>query len=220
MDYRLENRKFNIYKMNEIDHFNGGTLYNYKNCVVKIYDKDFEDKHDVNTYRSLSKIKSLRVYMPMKLVFANNKFCGYSLKRLDKTGNYSRIISTPKDYLLDSLFYLEEEVKYISDKGVVFNDLDYDDVYYNGDFTICNPDKYMLLNSKSDFIYDTNLLELNSILGKLITQELNAENITKKNIINFNNILRDKDIYQSNCEYLDELLTDHKDIRSYVKTLK
>ena len=33
-------------------------------------------------------------------------------------------------------------------------------------------------------------------------------------------ILRDKDIYVSNCDYLDDLLSDSQDIKSYVKTLK
>ena len=78
----------------------------------------------------------------------------------------------------------------------------------------------MVLSNQSDTIYDTNLLELNSLLSKLITKELNSENVTKKNIVNFNNIFRDKDIYVSNCDYLDDLLSDSQDIKSYVKTLK
>ena len=220
MDYRLENKKININRMNPVDTFNGGNIYNFKNTTLKIYDKDFEEVRSEKTIRYLSKIKSLQIYMPVKLIYNNNKFCGYSVKNIPRNGSYHKIISTPKDYLLDSLFNLEEEIKYISNKRVLFSDLDYDDIYYNGEFSICNPDKYMVLSNQSDTIYDTNLLELNSLLSKLITKELNSENVTKKNIVNFNNIFRDKDIYVSNCDYLDDLLSDSQDIKSYVKTLK
>ncbi len=220
MDYRLEKRKINLDKMNPIDTFNGGNIYSYRNNLIKIYDKDFDDSHSEKTIRYLSKIKSLQIFMPSKLIFANNKFCGYTLRSIPKNGSYHKIITTPKDYLLDSLFNLEEEIKYISDKKVLFSDLDYKDIKYNGEFFICNPDKYVVLNNNSDSIYDTNILELNSILCKLITKELNSENMTKKNIVNFNNIFKDKDIYVSNCDYLDDLLSNDEDIRSYVKKLK
>lgn len=220
MEYRIENKKLNLDRMVPTSTFNGGNIYNYRNGLIRIYDKNFEEAHSENTIRYLSKIKSLQIFMPSKLVYGNNKFCGYSIKSVPKNGSFHKIITTPKDYLLDSLFNLEEEIKYISDKRVVFNDLDYDDISYNGEFSICNPDKYMVLKSKSDSIYDTNILELNLLLSKMISKELNSENIVKRKINTFNNLFKDKDIYISNCDYLDDLLSDSKDVKSFVKKLK
>ncbi len=220
VDYRLEKKKINLDKMVPVTSFNGGDVYNYRNGLIRIYDKNFEEAHSEKTIRYLSKIKSLQIFMPSKLVYANNKFCGYTIKSAPKNGSFHRIITTPKDYLLDSLFNLEEEIKYISEKRVVFNDLDYDDISYNGEFFVLNPDKYMVLNNGSDSIYDTNILELNLLLSKLMSKELNSENIVKRKILDFNNIFKDKDIYVSNCDYLDDLLSDSKDIKSFVKKLK
>ena len=219
MNYRLENKRINIDKMNPTGSFGNGTLYNFKNNTLRIYDKNFDDIPNEKTIRYLSKIKSLHVYMPNRLLYVNNKFCGYTIKNINKKGPFSKIITTPKEHLLDSLFSLEEEIKYISDKRVLLSDLDYDDIYYNGEFYINNPDKYVVLNTKSDSIYDTNILEVNSLLSKLITQELNNEKVYKKNINNFNNLLKDKDIYTTNCDYMDELLSKDDNVKSLVKKL-
>ena len=157
--------------------------------------------------------------MPNKLLYSNDNFCGYTIRSVNKNGRYNKIISTPRDQILDSIFSVEEEIKYISDKRVLLHDLDLEDVIYNGELFIINPDKYLVLNSNSDLIYDTNILELNSLLSRLISKELNSENVIKKNIVRFNNILKDKDIYTSNCDYLDDLLSKEDNIKCLVKKM-
>ena len=219
MVYRLESKRINLDRMNPVGTFNNGTLYNYKNNVLKMYDKNIEELPSEKTMRYLSKIKSLQIFMPNKLLYSNDTFCGYTIKNINKNGRYNKIISTPKDKVLDSIFALEEEIKYISDKRVLLHDLDLEDVCYNGELFIINPDKYLVLNSNSDLIYDTNILELNSLLSRLVSKELNSENVLKRNIVKFNNILKDKDIYTSNCDYLDDLLSKDDNIKSLVKKM-
>ena len=219
MVYRLESKRINLDRMNPIGTFNNGTLYNVKNNVLKIYDKNIEELPSEKTMRYLSKIKSLQIFMPNKLLHSNDNFCGYTIRSVNKNGRYNKIISTPRDQILDSIFSLEEEIKYISDKRVLLHDLDLEDVIYNGELFIINPDKYLVLNSNSDLIYDTNILELNSLLSRLISKELNSENVIKKNIVRFNNILKDKDIYTSNCDYLDDLLSKEDNIKCLVKKM-
>jgi hypothetical protein len=219
MIYRLENKRINLDRMNPVGNFNNGTLYNVKNYTLKVYDKNIEELPSEKTMRYLSKVKSLQIFMPNRLLYSNDKFCGYTIKNVNKNGRFNKIISTPKDQLLDSIFTLEEEIKFISDKRILLHDLDLEDIHYNGELFIINPDKYLVLNSNSDLIYDTNILELNSLLSRLVSKELNSEKVLKRNIVRFNNLLKDKDIYTSNNDYLDEILSKEENIKCLVKKM-
>ena len=215
MLYRLEGRKINLDKMNVSSSFDNGEIYNYKNNIIRVYKNNIPKEKDI---RYLSKIKSLHIYLPIKLLYGNDKFIGYTLKSYKKY-DVDKMINTPKDELLDSIYDLEEDIETISQKRVILSGLNTDDAYYNGSIYITNPDKYIIYNANEESINDINNVELSGLLNKMIMHELNGENITKKNLSTFSELLNNKDVYTRSSDYLDELLTDSPNIKEYVKKL-
>ena len=106
-NYRLESRRINLDRLNVQSTFTGGRIYSYRNQIIKVFDDD-ENHVSENEARTLSRIKALHVFLPSKLLFFNDKFCGYSLKSLDKIGR-SKTIGVDKEELLDSIYNLENE---------------------------------------------------------------------------------------------------------------
>ena len=215
MLYRLENKKINLDKMNITASFDNGDIYNYRKFIIKVYKDNIPDELDI---RYLSKVKSLHIYLPIKLLYGNDRFMGYTLKSYKKYDT-SKMINAPRDNLLDAIYELEEDINTISQKKVILNGLDANDAYYNGELFITNPDKYIIYNADGDSIRDLNNLELNGLLNKILVHELNGENITRKSIGQFSELLKNKDLYISNSEYLDELLNDSPNVKEFVKKL-
>ena len=215
MLYRLEGRKINLDKMNICSSFDNGDIYNYRKYIIKHYKDNIPDEDDI---RYLSRIKSLHIYLPIKLLYGNDKFMGYSLKSYKKY-DVNKMINTPKDELLDSIYELEEDVNNISQKKIILSGLDCSDAYYNGELYIINPDKYIIYNADDESLKDINNVEISGLLSKMIIHELNGENITKRNIVLFNELFNNKDEYIRSSDFLDELLDDSSNIKEYVKRL-
>lgn len=216
-NYRLESKRLNLDRLYPQSTFSGGRIYNYKNQTLKVFD---DDNHiDEDGARTLSRIRSLYIFLPTKLLFLNDKFCGYTLKSIDKIGD-SKIIGVDKEELLDSIYNLENEIESLSKRNVAINGLDYNDLQYNDGLYITNPDKFIIFKKdEKRKMHDINLGQLNLVLGSLFVHELNGENIPKRNISEFSDLFRDKSEYISNCDYLDELFDDSPNVRELVKRM-
>lgn len=215
MLYRLEGRKINLDKMNVCSSFENGDIYNYKKYLIRLYKDNIPKEEDI---RYLSKIKSLHIYLPIKLLYGNDKFMGFTLKSYKKY-DIDKMINTPKDELLDSIYDLEEDIDNISQKKIILNGLNTNDAYYNGELYITNPDKFIIYDADDESLKDINNVELTGLLNKMIIHELNGENITKKNLSLFTELLNNKDIYTRSSDYLDVLLGNSSNIKEYVKKL-
>lgn len=215
MLYRLEGRKINLDKMNVCSSFENGDIYNYKKYLIRLYKDNIPKEEDI---RYLSKIKSLHIYLPIKLLYGNDKFMGFTLKSYKKY-DIDKMINTPKDELLDSIYDLEEDIDNISQKKIILNGLNTKDAYYNGELYITNPDKFIIYDADDESLKDINNVELTGLLNKMIIHELNGENITKKNLSLFTELLNNKDIYTRSSDYLDVLLGNSSNIKEYVKKL-
>ena len=215
MLYRLEGRKINLDKMNISSSFDNGDIYNYRKFIIKHYKDNIPLEEDI---RYLSRIKSLHIYLPIKLLYGNDKFMGYSLKSCKKY-DIVKMINTPRDELLDSIYELEEDVNSISQKKIILSGLDCNDAYYNGKLFITNPDKYIIYDADDESLKDINNVEISGLLSRMIMHELNGENITKRNLVLFSELLNNKDEYTRSSDYLDELLDDNSNIKEYVKKL-
>lgn len=216
MLYRIEGKKINLDRMNSLSTFENGDIYNYRKFLIRVYKENIPDELDI---RYLSKIKSINIYLPIKLLYGNDKFMGYTIKS-NKKYDVDKMINTPKDELLDAIYDLEEEIDNISQKKVILTGLDRNDAYYNGELFIINPDKYIIYNgADEDSIKDVNNLEISSLINKMLIHELNGENITKKNISLFNELLNKKDLFTRSSDYLDELLDDNHNVKEFVKKL-
>lgn len=217
-NYRLESRRFDLDRLYIQSTFTGGRIYNYKNQVIKVFDDD-NDHINEDDARTLTKIKSLYIFLPSKLLFLNDRFCGYTLKSIDKKGK-SKIIGVDKEELLDSIYSLENDIEALSRRNVVLNGLDYNDLYYNDGLYIIKPDKFIVFNrDEKDKVNDINIGQLNLLLSSLLVHELNGENIPKKSIGEFGDLFRSKDQYVSNCDYLDDLLGDSPNVKELVKRM-
>ena len=206
--------------------FKDGYYYNYskltKPSVLKIYSKNFEEMPDEEQIRYLSRIKSIHILLPTKLLYGNDKFIGYSLKSVNKTGKFNRIITTPIDVLCDNLYRMEEEIEYLSNKNIVLRGMNHIDTVYNGELFITNPDKYVTVSNNnvdsSRKINDVNTFLFTNLLGEVISHEFNSEKINKSSLIKFIDKMNDKNIYIKNSDYLDDIVTS-ENIREYVKKL-
>ena len=216
-NYRLESRRINLDRLNIQSTFTGGRIYNYRNQIIKAFDDD--DHINENDARTLSRIKSLHVFLPLKQLFYNDIFCGFSLKSLDKIGR-GKIIGVDKEELLDSIYNLENDIETLSKKSVVINGLDFNDLQYNDGLYITKPDRFIVFNGEEETkVNDINVGELNLLLSSLFVHELNGENIPRKNISEFSELFRSKDQYTSNCDYLDDMFGDSPNVRELVKRM-
>ena len=90
---------------------------------------------------------------------------------------------------------------------------------YNGELYITNPDKFIIYDADNESLKDINNVEISGLLNKMIIHELNGENITKRNVALFNELLNNKDVYTRSSDYLDELLSDSSNIKEKEKKL-
>lgn len=216
-NYRLESKRFDLDRLYVQSTFSGGRIYNYKNQIIKVFDDD--DHIDEEGARTLTRIKSLSIFLPTKLLFLNDRFCGYTLKSVDKKGK-SKIIGVDKEELLDSIYNLENDIETLSRRNVILNGLDYNDLYYNDGLYITKPDKFIVFNrDEKEKVNDINIGQLNLLLSSLLVHELNGENIPKKNVSEFGDLFRGKDEYVSNCDHLDDLLGDSPNVKELVKRM-
>ena len=71
-NYRLESRRFDLDRLYVQSTFTGGRIYNYKNQVIKVFDDD-NDHINEDDARTLTKIKSLYIFLPSESTLALSK---------------------------------------------------------------------------------------------------------------------------------------------------
>ena len=226
MIYRLENRKINLDKMVPTSNFKDGYIYNIsklsKPSILKFYSKNFNELPDEDQMRYFTKIRSIHILLPTKLLFANDKFSGYTLKSVSKNGIFGKMITTPKDVLIDNLCIMEDEIKELSKRSIILKGMNHQDTVYNGELFITNPDNYLVIdNNNSDTtlkIEDVNTFLFNNLLQEIFSHELNGEKVNKSSINKFSELLSQKDLIVKNSDYMDDII-DSENIREYVKRI-
>ena len=226
MIYRIERKKINLDRMTPVASFSNGYIYGYtgltKPSILKVYSKNINNLPEEDKMRNFTKISSIHFLLPTKLLFANDKFSGYTLKAVNKTGKYNKMINTPIDVLYDNISSMEEEISTLSNKSIVLKGMNYLDTIYNGELYITNPDKYVdidLNRSDSSFkIEDVNNLLFNSLLQEIFTHELKSERVNRSSIVKFINMMSNKDMYVKSSDFLDDVV-DEENIKEYVKKI-
>ena len=172
--------------------------------------------------RYFTKIRSIHILLPTKLLFSNDKFCGYTLKAISKTGSFNKMITTPKDILFDNISIIEDEIKELSKKNIILKGMNHLDTVYNGELFITNPDDYVVVSNNnpdsSMKIEDINTFLFNNLLQEIFAHELNGEKINKGSISKFTELLSQKDLYIKNSEYFEDVIKSDI-IREYVKKI-
>ena len=225
MIYRLESKKINLDKMVPISSFKDGYIYNYsklsKHTVLKYYSRN-NNIPDEEQMRYFTKIRSIHILLPNKLLYANDKFSGYSLKAISKTGVFNKIITTPKDVIVDNLCIMEDEIKELSKKNIVLRGMNHQDTIYNGELFITNPDEYVIINNNNPDsslkIEEINTFLFNGLLQEIISHEFNSERVNKSSVNKFIETLSQNDLYIKNSDFFDDIITE-ENVREYVKRI-
>ena len=170
MGYRLENKPVDLSGLKELTFVpsqKAGDVYRFRNYAIRIF-QNGEKVIDEDTARYLTTITTDRIILPRKLLFYKNNFAGYTMKLVSQKGSGKKIITTPKDEFIDSIEVLEDDIKELSQKKVLLNDITPQYTLYNGELYLVNPSKYSLFEANTDSIESINRFQLHQLITELI----------------------------------------------------
>lgn len=173
---KREKIKFDYY----ISEGEEGNVYRTGAEVVKIYFRNWQNSyHGYLTEEEatqMTTIPSNHILLPRRLVYnENDEFCGYTTKYIrsyygdsDYVENYHRertVIERMRlFFLIKKIAKIYEEVRYLSQKGIIIADLLFptDNYIFNGEFWIIDPGCYSFSDEPIEKILEENIKTLNS----------------------------------------------------------
>lgn len=222
MGYRLENRQINLTgkkSLSMIASGNSGDVYRLKKCAVKIYKDDVNVPFDESTARYLSTIQTERILLPKNLVFYDDAVRGYSMKLVTKGGS-RRIITTPRDKVVNGIRRVENDAEKLSNKKVLLNKVTPENSVFNGNLYLCNPSGYSILEiSSAKDLERINKFQIHLLLIELISQDLRKSNYGEGIIRRVREMLCIKDTEQESSDFLDEVMGGQDTIKQMVKKI-
>ena len=220
-EYRLENKPVDLSGIKELTFVpsqKAGDVYHFRNYALRIFQKG-EKVIDEPTARYLTTITTDRIILPRKLLFYKNKFAGYTMKLVSQKGSSKKIITTPKDEFIDSVEVLEDDIKELSKKKVLLNDVTPQYTLYNGELYLVNPAKYSIFEADTDNIERINNFQLHQLITELISMELKKDNFTQPYIKHLKELMSLKDENQKTSDFLYELMGEQKNIKQFIKKI-
>lgn len=221
MGYRLENKPVDLSGLKELTFVpsqKAGDVYRFRNYALRIF-QNGEKVIDEDTARYLTTITTDRIILPRKLLFYKNNFAGYTMKLVSQKGSGKKIITTPKDEFIDSIEVLEDDIKELSQKKVLLNDITPQYTLYNGELYLVNPSKYSLFEANTDSIESINRFQLHQLITELISMELKKDNFTQPCIKHLKELMSLKDEDQKTSDFLYDLMADQKNIKQFIKKI-
>ena len=221
MGYRLENKPVDlsgIKKLTFVPSQKAGDVYHFRNYALRVF-RDGEKVIDEDTAKYLTTISTDRIILPKKLLFYNNAFKGYTMKLVSQKGAGKKIITTPRDEFIDCVEVLEDDVKELSQKKVLLNDIAPGYTLYNGELYLVNPAKYSILDVDSENLERINKFQLHLLITELISGELNKQNCSQSTIRHLKELMALRDEDQNTSDFLYDLMGDQKDIKQFVKKI-
>lgn len=221
MGYRLENKPVDLSGLKELTFVpsqKAGDVYRFRNYALRIF-QNGEKVIDEDTARYLTTITTDRIILPRKLLFYKNNFAGYTMKLVSQKGSGKKIITTPKDEFIDSIEVLEDDIKELSQKKVLLNDITPQYTLYNGELYLVNPSKYSLFEANTDSIESINRFQLHQLITELISMELKKDNFTQPFIKHLKELMSLKDEDQKTSDFLYDLMADQKNIKQFIKKI-
>ncbi len=221
MGYRLENKPVDLSGLKELTFVpsqKAGDVYRFRNYAIRIF-QNGEKVIDEDTARYLTTITTDRIILPRKLLFYKNNFAGYTMKLVSQKGSGKKIITTPKDEFIDSIEVLEDDIKELSQKKVLLNDITPQYTLYNGELYLVNPSKYSLFEANTDSIESINRFQLHQLITELISMELKKDNFTQPFIKHLKELMSLKDEDQKTSDFLYDLMADQKNIKQFIKKI-
>lgn len=219
MKYKLEKKEIDINNSNLIGYGKNGNVYKYKGNAIKVFPKGVvpEELLDSVTCSKLCDISTECILLPRKIVYYNSNFSGYSLKlvKKNKTFNISRI---EKNNFIEYIKYLEDDIRLLSNKGLLLDGITPDNVIISDKIYITDPSRYVFLGNKNNYALEKlNNFQLHLLLSKLIVSSLKKSDLTSSELKKFRELLLSKEDEIKSSVFFDKLVGNNKDIKTYVK---
>ena len=219
--YRLENKPVDLSSIKELTFVpsqKAGDVYRFRNYALRVFQAG-EKVIDEDTARYLTTITTDRILLPRKLLFYKSSFAGYTMKLVSQKGSGKKIITTPKDEFIDSVEVLEDDIKELSKKKVLLNDIVPQYTLYNGELYLVNPAKYSIFDADSNSIERINKFQLHQLITELISRELNKQNFPQYSVKHLKELMNFRDEDQNISDFLYELMGDQKNIKQFIKKI-
>lgn len=222
MGYKLDNKDINlsIKSLQKISTGKTGNIYKYKGAALKVF-KDDTTPIEEEAAKYLSSISTDRILLPQKLLFYNNKLKGFTLKVPKEKGSIKRIITLPKNELVNEVSINERDIETLSRKSVLLNGVSPENSIFNGELYLTEPSEYSILELFStEELERLNKYQLHLLITELITQELRKSNFSKAEVSKVKEILSSKDDSENSSEFLKNIIPNNDDsIKQFVKSI-
>ena len=219
MGYRLDNKEIDIpgKRMTKIGTGSTGDVYKYKNIALKVFKKDKNPPIDFETAKYLTSISTERILLPRNLLFYNQSFKGYTYKLVPKKGSGKKIITLPKEALVENIESLEKDTKKISNKKVLLNGIEPSNCIFNGNLFVSDPSQYSILESFSTKELEAlNQYQIHMLLTSLILSEIRRMNLGSSIERHIKEWLEEKDIEENTSAYLENQMNAGESIKQFL----
>ena len=222
MGYRLDGKDVDIIgkRMTKIGTGTTGDVYRYRNKALKIFKKEKNPPMDLETAKYLSNISTTNIILPENLLFYNDSFRGYTYKLVSKKGLGKRMITLPKEELIDNIERLESDTETLSNKNVLLNGIDPNNSIFNGSIYLCDPSKYSILEVMSvKELEHLNKYQIHMLLSMMLLQEIRKSNLGGIIERKMKELLELKDIDENTSTYLERVLENSESVKQFVKKI-
>ena len=222
MGYRLDGKNIEIAqkRMTKIGTGATGDVYKYKNKALKVFKEEKKPPMNIETARYLSNISTNRILLPEDLLFYNDAFRGYTYKLVSKKGLGKRMITLPKEELIDNIEELESDTEILSKKNVLLNGIDPSNSIFNGSIYLCDPSEYSILEVMSPKeLQILNKYQIHMLLSMMILSEMRKNNLGGSPERKMKTLLELKDMDENTSTYMERLLKNSESVKQFVKKI-
>ena len=225
MGYTLNKKNINVGKKIKLGSDNLSDVYMInRGIALRVYKSDI-DRSLVLSQEDceyLAGLRSDRILLPKKLLFKNNSYSGYSYRLLNRNGKKEKIISTNMEDFISDVEMLEEDIDFLSRKGVLLDGITPKNIVYNDGLYITDVSQFKVL-AREDFDYKElrklNDFQVQLLLESMMVSELRREKITNSNINDFIELLEDRDPSIKQSKYYEKLFEYSDNIKQFVKKI-
>ena len=225
MGYTLNKKNINVGKKIKLGSDNLSDVYMInRGIALRVYKSDI-DRSLVLSQEDceyLASLRSDRILLPKKLLFKNNSYSGYSYRLLNRNGKKEKIISSNMEDFISDVEMLEEDIDFLSRKGVLLDGITPKNIVYNDGLYITDVSQFKVLD-RDDFDYKElrklNDFQVQLLLESMIVSELRREKITNSNINDFIELLEDRDPNIKQSKYYEKLFEYSDNIKQFVKKI-
>ncbi len=143
------------------------------------------------------------------------------MKSPEEKGSSKRIITLPKNELVNEISISERDIETLSRRSVLLNGVSPENSIFNGELYLTDPSEYSILELFStEELERLNKYQLHLLITELITQELRKSKFTKAEVSKVKEILSSKDDYENSSDFFKNIISNNDDsIKQFVKSI-